>query len=173
MYSKEVLLEKVTLKNTTYKAAIAKLEAQLAHKEEMGEVLHLVDFDQLKIENQQHMETIDAKNKELIRLKLTTGKTLQASHVDARHGIMRMPIWCACSHSRAHGHMLAPANRQALNEVKSQLAKLEQEGSVLREEIAARSREREGFDKDFSETKAQTSAVERTYRRLQAEHNST
>lgn len=78
IYSKEVLLEKVTLKNTTYKAAIAKLEAQLAHKEEMGEVLHLVDFDQLKIENQQHMETIDAKNKELIRLKLTTGKTAQA-----------------------------------------------------------------------------------------------
>lgn len=72
-----MLLEKVSLKNTTYKAAIAKLEAQLAHKEEMGEVLHLVDFDQLKIENQQHMETIDAKNKELIRLKLATGKTVQ------------------------------------------------------------------------------------------------
>lgn len=35
---KEVLLEKVSLKNSTYKAAIAKLEAQLAHKEEMGEV---------------------------------------------------------------------------------------------------------------------------------------
>lgn len=35
---KEVLLEKVILKNSTYKAAITKLEAQLAHKEEMGEV---------------------------------------------------------------------------------------------------------------------------------------
>jgi hypothetical protein len=32
------LIEKLSLKNTTYKAAIAKLEVQLAHKEEMGEV---------------------------------------------------------------------------------------------------------------------------------------
>lgn len=73
----QVLLEKVDLKNTTYKATIAKLEAQLAHKEEMGEVLHQVDFDQLKIENQQHMAMIDAKNKELLQLKLSTGKTVQ------------------------------------------------------------------------------------------------
>ena len=94
MYSKEVLLEKVTLKNTTYKAAIAKLEAQLAHKEEMGEVLHLVDFDQLKIENQQHMETIDAKNKELIRLKLTTGKTVQAR----RGGTCASTLRTFCKH---------------------------------------------------------------------------
>lgn len=45
----------------------------------MGEVLHLVDFDQLKIENQQYMERIDAKNKELLQLKLSTGKTVQVS----------------------------------------------------------------------------------------------
>jgi hypothetical protein len=38
IHDKEVLIEKLTLKNTTFKAAIAKLEAQLAHKEEMGEV---------------------------------------------------------------------------------------------------------------------------------------
>jgi hypothetical protein len=38
IHDKEVLIEKLSLKNTTYKAAIAKLEAQLAHKEEMGEV---------------------------------------------------------------------------------------------------------------------------------------
>lgn len=41
------------------------------------QVLHLVDFDQLKIENQQHLERIDAKNKELLQLKLSTGKTVQ------------------------------------------------------------------------------------------------
>lgn len=74
-----MLLDKVNLKNNTYKAAISKLEAQLAHKEKMGEVLHLVDFDQLKIENHQYMETIDAKNKELLQLKLASGKTVQAS----------------------------------------------------------------------------------------------
>lgn len=38
IHAKEVLVEKLALKNTTYKAAIQKLEAQLEHKEEMGEV---------------------------------------------------------------------------------------------------------------------------------------
>ena len=41
IHGREVLVEKLTLKNSTYKAAVSKLEAQLAHKEEMGEVLHL------------------------------------------------------------------------------------------------------------------------------------
>ena len=39
-------------------------------KEEMGEVLHEVDFNQLKIENQQYLEKIDEKNQDLLRLKL-------------------------------------------------------------------------------------------------------
>lgn len=41
------------------------------------QVLHLVDFEQLKIENQQYFERIDGKNKELLQLKLSTGKTVQ------------------------------------------------------------------------------------------------
>lgn len=41
------------------------------------QVLHLVDFEQLKIENQQHMEAIDTKNKELLALKTCTGKSVQ------------------------------------------------------------------------------------------------
>jgi hypothetical protein len=39
---KDTVIEKLRLKNTTTKAYIAKMEQQLAHKEEMGEVLHLV-----------------------------------------------------------------------------------------------------------------------------------
>lgn len=85
IYSKQVLLDKATLKNNTYKGAMAKLEAQLVHKEEMGEVLHAVDFDQLKIENQQHMTTIDTKNKELLALKVANGRTVQALNTIKAH----------------------------------------------------------------------------------------
>lgn len=74
---KDTMIEKLRLKNTTTKAQIAKMEQQLAHKEEMGEVLHLVDFDQLKIENQQYMEKIEERNNELLRLKLSTSRTVQ------------------------------------------------------------------------------------------------
>ena len=46
-------------------------------KEEMGEVLHEVDFQQLKIENSQYLEKIDERNQDLLRLKLMAGNTLQ------------------------------------------------------------------------------------------------
>ncbi|KAH9505388.1 hypothetical protein Btru_058611 [Bulinus truncatus] len=50
---------------------------QLRQKEEMGEVLNEVDFNQLKIENQQYLEKIDERNQDLLRLKLMAGNTLQ------------------------------------------------------------------------------------------------
>ncbi len=43
----------------------------------MGEVLHEVDFNQLKIENAQYIEKIDERNQDLLRLKLMAGSTLQ------------------------------------------------------------------------------------------------
>ncbi len=71
------MVDKLRLNNTTLRNQRAKLMAQHRQKEEMGEVLHEVDFDQLKIENSQFLEIIDGKNKELLRLKLTAGKILQ------------------------------------------------------------------------------------------------
>lgn len=47
-------------------------------KEEMGEVLHVVDFEQLKIEHEQYVEKLEAKNRELKRLKVTTGRLIQS-----------------------------------------------------------------------------------------------
>lgn len=75
--SKDAMIEKLRLKNATLKNQIQKMEQQLQQKEEMGEVLHVIDFDQLKIENQQYLEKIEERNNELLRLKLTTGKTVQ------------------------------------------------------------------------------------------------
>ena len=74
---KEVAVEKLKLKNTSIKTQIAKMEMQLQQKEEMGEVLHVIDFDQLKIENQQYLEKIEERNTELLRMKLSTGRTIQ------------------------------------------------------------------------------------------------
>jgi len=71
------LVGKLRLKNSTLRVMKKKLEMQIKQKEEMGEVLHEVDFNQLKIENQQYLEKIDEKNQELLRLKLMAGNTLQ------------------------------------------------------------------------------------------------
>lgn len=50
---------------------------QLKQKEEMGEVLNEVDFQQLKIENSQYLEKIEERNQDLLRLKLMATNTLQ------------------------------------------------------------------------------------------------
>ena len=74
---KDMEVDKMRLKNSTLKSKILKLEQQLNQKEEMGEVLSVIDFDQLKIKDQQFLEKIEERNNELLRLKLTTGKTVQ------------------------------------------------------------------------------------------------
>jgi hypothetical protein len=74
---KEALVEKLRLKNSSLKSQIRKLDSQLQQKEEMGEVLHPIDFQQLQIENQQYLEKIEERNHELLKLKLTAGNTVQ------------------------------------------------------------------------------------------------
>ena len=63
------MVKKLRLKTDSMAVQKKKVSLQLKQKEEMGEVLHEVDFNQLKIENQQYLEKIDDKNKELLDLK--------------------------------------------------------------------------------------------------------
>lgn len=77
MRSKDTLIEKLRLKNSTLNVQKKKLQLQLKQKEEMGEVLHEVDFNQLKIENSQYLEKIDERNQELLHLKLMATNALQ------------------------------------------------------------------------------------------------
>ncbi|XP_053304423.1 coiled-coil domain-containing protein 113 isoform X2 [Spea bombifrons] len=74
--ARDSLIDKLRLKNASLKVHKKKLQMQLK-QEEMGEVLHEVDFQQLKIENAQFLERIDERNQDLLHLKLTTGDTLQ------------------------------------------------------------------------------------------------
>ncbi|KAI5934568.1 Coiled-coil domain-containing protein 113 [Manis javanica] len=69
--------DKLRLKNVSLKVQRKKMLLQLRQKEEVGEALHEVDFQQLKIENAQFLDTIEARNQELIQLKLVSGNTLQ------------------------------------------------------------------------------------------------
>jgi len=77
MRLKDAIIEKCRLKKTTLKIQKNKLYIQLKQKEEMGEVLHAIDFDQLQIENKQYLAKIDERNAELIKLKMTAGRTIQ------------------------------------------------------------------------------------------------
>ncbi|XP_007443616.1 coiled-coil domain-containing protein 113 [Python bivittatus] len=75
--SRDIMKEKIRLKNDSLKVQKKKMQMQLKQKEELGEALHEVDFQQLKIENAQFLEKIDERNQDLLQLKLTVGNTLQ------------------------------------------------------------------------------------------------
>jgi len=76
--SKDVLIEKLRLKNSTLKSQVYKIESQLGQKEEVGDVLHYIDFHQLQIENKQYVAKIEERNEELMVMKSSTGKTIQS-----------------------------------------------------------------------------------------------
>jgi DNA repair exonuclease SbcCD ATPase subunit len=72
------VLEKLRLKNFALKSQINKIEHQLSQKEEIGDILHYIDFHQLQIENKQYVAKIDERNEELQTVKLSTSKTITA-----------------------------------------------------------------------------------------------
>ncbi|KAI9189493.1 hypothetical protein H9P43_000926 [Blastocladiella emersonii ATCC 22665] len=84
MRARDTTLEKIRLKNATLKTHKNKLMLQLRQKEEMGEVLHAIDFDQLKIENHQYLAKIEERNAELLKLKMVAGNIVQVMNVFKR-----------------------------------------------------------------------------------------
>ncbi|CAM9181514.1 unnamed protein product [Choristocarpus tenellus] len=75
---RDSVTEKLRLKNATLKSQIQKVESQLRQKDDMGDALHYIDFHQLQIENKQYVSRIEERNDELLKLKMTTGRTVQA-----------------------------------------------------------------------------------------------
>merc|ERR1712139_417905 len=75
---KDMLINKLLMKNQAYKIAIRKAEKQLKSKQETGDDLQYIDFHQLQIENQQFVVKIEDANQELLNLKRTSGRTVKA-----------------------------------------------------------------------------------------------
>ena len=61
---------------------LKKRETQLKQKEELADGLHLIDFEQLKIENQTYNEKIEERNEELLKLRKKITTTVQVSHTE-------------------------------------------------------------------------------------------
>lgn len=74
--SAEVTLEKLRLRTSALYVQFQKVKSQLLAKEELGETLHAVDFEQLQIENQRLIKKIDEKNTHLLELKRMNGINL-------------------------------------------------------------------------------------------------
>jgi hypothetical protein len=75
--AKEREVISVRIENIKLKNQLKKKENELKAKEEFGEGLHMIDFEQLKIENQTYNEKIEERNEELMKLKKKINNTVQ------------------------------------------------------------------------------------------------
>lgn len=72
---KKEQLQKLELRNNAQKLVLLKLKKQMEQREETGEVLSKIDFDQLKIENDQMLLQLHDKTNELKHLKISIAQT--------------------------------------------------------------------------------------------------
>ena len=70
-------MQKLRMEILKQKTDLAKQEKKLKEKEELAEGLHLIDFEQLKIENQSLNEKIEGRNEDLHKLKKKKTTTVQ------------------------------------------------------------------------------------------------
>lgn len=89
--NKRVNSEKMLAKCKILQEQISKNNQNLKMKDDVGEAFHMIDFDQLKIENHQFLERIEQKNLELVDLKGTTTRTVQSlnKHMDKLNGLLQ------------------------------------------------------------------------------------
>ncbi|KAG9390899.1 protein of unknown function (DUF4201) [Carpediemonas membranifera] len=76
------VVEKLRLANIRAQQKLKRFESGLQQKEELADRLHLIDFEQLKIENQTLNEKTEERNEELLKLHKKTTTTVQVlSHL--------------------------------------------------------------------------------------------
>jgi hypothetical protein len=73
---REEELSVVRLRNIALRNQLSKLEGQLRAREELADGLHLIDFEQLKIENATFNEKIEEREEELLKLRHKISKTV-------------------------------------------------------------------------------------------------
>lgn len=136
----DAIIEKLRLKNASLKSQIAKVESQLAQKEEVGDVLHYIDFHQLQIENKQYVAKIEERNEELLNVKVSTGKTIQTLN-DLKKRLYDKQEECSWLKNEI-------ANK------KTQLERLKREGNQISKEVKQDCRHRDRLRQQIEEAAA-------------------
>ncbi|XP_072519957.1 cilia- and flagella-associated protein 263 [Salminus brasiliensis] len=134
--AKETLIQRLRLKNMVLRTQKHKLQLQLRHKEEMGEALHKVDFQQLKTKNRQYLEQIDKLNQDLLRLKLQDGNTLQVcNHYKKELQILTLQSEALSSDIVSREDMLKKIEKET-QQTEKERAKAEARNRKLRAQLA-------------------------------------
>ncbi|CAK9107551.1 Coiled-coil domain-containing protein 96 [Durusdinium trenchii] len=158
-------VEKVRLKNINLRSQLRKLEGALHEKEKLAEGLHLIDFEQLKIENQTLNEKIEERNEELHKLRKKTTTTVQVlTHIKEKLQFVQAEA------VQLKGE-LGVLDKE-VTASRDQLTKSKHARDALRSTNEAKKRD-QGFVnstllvQDFQQRKAEIKGLKRTIRDLQ------
>merc|ERR1712066_622797 len=135
---KDAEVEEVRGSNISLKNRLAKLEQLLRKKDELAENLHVIDFEQLKIENQTLNEKIEERNEELHKLRKKTDVTVQI-----------------ITHMREKVQFV----QQEYQVLKSDLANLDTELATQRDLVAKTKKERDEHRSEYGKLRQQTSIM--------------
>jgi hypothetical protein len=128
-------LEAVRGSNISLKNRLCKQELQLRKKDELAENLHVIDFEQLKIENQTLNEKIEERHEELHKLRKKTVITVQV-----------------ITHMREKLQFIGRENAK----LKQELQRLDQELASQRDLVAKTKHERDDYRGENAKLRQQT-----------------
>merc|ERR1719389_1464180 len=135
---KDAEVEEVRGSNISLKNRLAKLEQALRKKDELAENLHVIDFEQLKIENQTLNEKIEERNEELHKLRKKTIITVQV-----------------ITHMREKVQFV----QQEYQALKAELAQLDQDLAAQRDLVAKTKHERDDYRTDNAKLRQHTGII--------------
>jgi chromosome segregation ATPase len=116
----------VRIKGFSLRSAARKIDQKVQGREQLAEGLHLIDFEQLKIENQTLSEKIEERNEELQKLRRKTRNTVQElTHVKEKMQFVEIRVATLQSNKET--------SEEELNRERDQLTLLKHERDALRE----------------------------------------
>lgn len=132
--AKDAELEKVRLKNIHLRTQLRKLETRLKEKEQLADGLHLIDFEQLKIENQTLNEKIEERNEELHKLRKKTTTTVQVlTHIKEKLQFVQAEA-VVLKRELAELESRVTGERDRLNKAKHERDALRQENDKIKQQ---------------------------------------
>merc|ERR1719408_401094 len=135
---KDAEVEEVRGSNISLKNRMAKLEQALRKKDELADNLHVIDFEQLKIENQTLNEKIEERNEELHKLRKKTVITVQViTHMQEKVQFVQ----------------------QEYQVLKSELSQLDQDLGAQRDLVAKTKHERDEHRSENAKLRQQTGII--------------
>ncbi|KAJ3159377.1 Coiled-coil domain-containing protein 96 [Geranomyces michiganensis] len=165
---KEAEVVEVRLGNIKLRNRLKRSEGLLRQKEELADGLHLIDFEQLKIENSTHTSKIESRNEDLLKLRKKITTIVQVlthvkeklHHTAAETRLLQAEL-ARCDEDVLRRRDAMPAEKKKRDKVRKENRELKRRAGLLGED---------GLLRDFEERVDQTSALQGQIQQLQRQH---